>query len=596
MAQTDDERYARYDSQHRMTAQEQDLIGDTLQEFSELQTWRNTFAAQWEESAELVLPTSRNTFWYGNYNWPGMKKTDRQIDATGMSALARFAAILDSMLTPRNMQWQDIRADNEYVMKDRETRLWFELATRLLFKHRYNPISNFASQNFNVYTSLGAFGTGGMYIDEFYGEGTKQRGLRYINVPLGELFIHQNFQGVVDGYIRWYRLTARQARQKFGNEALPPQLKQALDQHSEWPYNFLHRVYPRTDYDVDRVDGKGKPWMSIHMSIEGRSLMAPEGGYRGLPMAISRYIQTPMEVYGRGPTQLVLPALKTLNAEKRTFLKAGHRAADPVLLLGDDGLMGISLLPGAMNKGGMTADGHPLVGTLPVGNIQISKEMMEEERSLINDAFLVTLFQILTETPTMSATEVIERVNEKGILLAPTVGRQDSEYLGPMTVRELDCLAHLHLLPPMPPRLREAGGEYQIISASPLSRAMRAQNAAGFMRTVEGVKDLVQITGDTSLLHPFNFKVAVPAIAEIQMVPESWMSSPDEIAQKDKALAQSQQRQQQIQAAPAQAAMMKAQAVQMKAGMGQQQEQPQQGQQTPQSLGLQEQQQQQGTQ
>ena len=51
---------------------------------------------------------------------------------------------------------------------------------------------------------------------------------------------------------------------------------------------------------------------------------------------------------------------------------------------------------------------------------------MDEERSLINDAFLVSLFQILTETPNMSATEVIERTNEKGILLAPTVGALDA--------------------------------------------------------------------------------------------------------------------------------------------------------------------------
>lgn len=43
---------------------------------------------------------------------------------------------------------------------------------------------------------------------------------------------------------------------------------------------------------------------------------------------------------------------------------------------------------------------------------------------------LVTLFQILTETPQMTAAEVVERTNEKGILLAPTVGRQQSEYLG----------------------------------------------------------------------------------------------------------------------------------------------------------------------
>jgi hypothetical protein len=76
-----------------------------MHEFAQLTTWRNTFAQQWEEVAELVLPTSRNTFFYGNFNWPGQKKTDRQVDATAMMALQRFGAILDSLLTPRNMLW-----------------------------------------------------------------------------------------------------------------------------------------------------------------------------------------------------------------------------------------------------------------------------------------------------------------------------------------------------------------------------------------------------------------------------------------------------------------------------------------------------------
>jgi len=227
----------------------------------------------------------------------------------------------------------------------------------------------------------------------------------------------------------------------------------------------------------------------------------------------------------------------------------------------------MSLRPGAMNKGGVTADGKPLVHTLPMGNIQINKEMMAEEKSLINDAFLVTLFQILTETPQMTATEVIERTNEKGILLAPTVGRQQSEYLGPMIERELDVLSSQGLLPPMPPRLKEARGAYQVIYTSPLSRAMRAQEAAGFIRTVEIAKEIANVTQDMSVLDTFDFDAAMPAIAEIEGTPESWMANDDMIAAKRKARAAAQQRQEAIQAAPAQAAVMKARAEAMKSGM-----------------------------
>jgi hypothetical protein len=144
--------------------------------------------------------------------------------------------------------------------------------------------------------------------------------------------------------------------------------------------------------------------------------MQAEGGYRTFPYARRRYDQAPREVYGRGPAQMVLPALKTLNAQKTVFLKQGHRAADPVLLIADDGLSDMNMRPGALNKGGVTSDGKPLVHVLPTGDIQIAKEMMAEERGLIDDMFLVTLFKVLSEHPNMTATQVIELVNEKGIL------------------------------------------------------------------------------------------------------------------------------------------------------------------------------------
>src|SRR5712664_1871594 len=110
------------------------LLVDIMREFSQMQTWRNTFAAQWEEVASLVLPNYRNTFYYGSFNWPGVKNTQQQVDATAMMALHRFGAILDSLLTPRNMVWHMLGSDNDYVMKDRQAKLWYEQATRTLFK------------------------------------------------------------------------------------------------------------------------------------------------------------------------------------------------------------------------------------------------------------------------------------------------------------------------------------------------------------------------------------------------------------------------------------------------------------------------------
>ena len=541
---------------------EQQTVAEILREFSQYQIWRNTYAQQCEEVAQLILPTSSNTFFYQNFNWPGAKKTQQQVDATGALALHRFCAIADSLVTPRNMHWHGLQGD-DYVMKDRASRLWFENTTRLLFAERYEATANFAAQNYNNWQSLGAFGNSTMYVDKFDSRWHRGvRGFRYKSVPFGETFYGENHQGKVDRMIRWFKLTAYQAVQKWGRDRLPQNLIAPLEQKSQWPYSFLHCVKPRgEDYDPDRLDEKGLPFSSHYVSIEGHCLMQPEKGYRVFPYAVSRYDQAPGEVYGRGPAQIVLPSLKTLNAEKVTFLTQGHRAASPVLLLPDDGIVGMDMRPGAQNKGGVTSDGKPLVHTLPTGDIQISKEMMGEERSIIDDVFLVSLFKVLSEHPNMTATQVIELVNEKGMLVAPTLGRQHTEYVGGLVERELDLLSDMRMLDPMPPRLREAMGEYKVTDTSPLAMAARANEAAGFMRTVETVRELVNVTQDMSLLDPFDFPVAIPDIARIQAVPERWMADDGKQKAKAMARAKAQQRQEQIQAAPAQAALIKARAV-----------------------------------
>ena len=550
-----------------VSSAELEYVQGVIREFTEMTIWRNTYAGQLEESARLIWPEYSNTFYYGSFNWPGMKRTQLQVDASGMLALHRFAAIVDSLLTPANSQWHGLEADNDYVMNDRDTRLYFDAVTRLLFKMRRNPHANFRGENNGRWRSVGAFGNSAMLVDALDTRYGGPKGLRYRACPFGETFFADNHQGVVNRLTRWLRLNAHQAVQKWGDKMLPPQLQGAYKSGSQWPFNFLHCVRPRKDYDKTRLDARGLPFESIYVSIEGACLMQEPGGYRTFPYAVSRYDLAPREVYGRGPAQMVLPALKTLNAQKSVFLKQGHRAADPILLTADDGIIGMDLHPGAINPGGVTADGKELVKVLQTGNIQIAKEMMAEERGIIDDMFLVTLYKVLSEHPSMTATQVIELVNEKGILVAPTLGQQETP-LSFQIEREIDVLHALNMLPQMPDRLKEAKGEYNVVYTSPLALSQRANAAAGFMRVVETSKEIVNITQDPSYLDWANFDVALPQIARDQAVVESWINDDRTVVKKRQDRAKQKAQEMQIQALPNQAAMISAQAKMAKAQPG----------------------------
>jgi hypothetical protein len=544
--------------------------------FSELTTYRNIHAGQWEEAAALIDPDSRNTFYFGSYNFPGMKKTQMQVDASGALALQQFCAIADSMITPKNRLWHGLESD-DYVMKDRASARYFDDVRKIVFNYRYRTAGNFHGQNYRIWKSLGAFGNSIMYVDNLDTRWSRgQPGLRYKACPLGECFFAENHQGTVTTIIRWFRLTAAQALEKFGEEWLPPTLRPALDQNLQTPFQFLHCVMPRSpdEFDPMRLDIKGMPFSSHYMSIEGQCLVAPEGGYQEFPYAVSRYDQMPGEVYGRGPAQLVLPELKTLNAEKGMFLKTGHRAGDPVLLTADDGLISWDLRPGAVNPGGVNADGKPLVHILPAGEIQITEKMMQESRGIIENMFLTPLFKTLMQNPNMTATQVVELINERAMLVAPTLGRQHSEYAGGLVPREIGLLQRMRLqrggkivpvLPPMPDRLREAMGHYEITDTSPLALQARSSQGAGTMRTLDVAHQIAINSGDPSIYDYFAFGRIIPDIGEMNEMPTDHSATPQEIAAKQKNRSAMAQREQQLQALPAQAAMIKAQAAAAKA-------------------------------
>lgn len=541
-------------------AREQTIVEESLREFSELQTYRSQRALQWEESASLMMPTMKNTFYFGNYNFPGIKKTHLQVDSTAMLANWKFGAICDAMITPFSSTWHQLASTDPNVAKDRNVRLWFEQVNHILAELRNSPDAAFRRNNQTIWQLVGAFGNGPMFIDRDVDmRGNPTRGHRYKAVPLGQVFIRTNHQDKVIGFCRWFRMTGAQAKAQFGDK-IPEQLNIAAQKSSEAPFDFLHRVCPNNEYDPGRKDAKGKLFASYYISLTGKTLLS-EGGYNSFPMAYCRYMQNPEDPYADGPAQQILPTLKTLNAEKGMFLKVGHRVADPILLGPDDGLTNPSLIPGSYMAGGVNPDGQELVKPLQFGNLQITKEMMDDERAIIGEAFLTTIFSALVENPQMTATQVVELINQKGIFLAPMAGSMAPDYLGQVIERELDLASEAGLLPPMPPLLRESGAHYKVVYTSPLFKGARAGDASGFLRTVESALEVAGQMGDPSILDPFDFDVAIPAIADIQSVPESWMASPDKIAAKRQNRAQAQQTQQQIQALPAQAAMLKARAV-----------------------------------
>ena len=543
-----------------------DLAGEVIRAYSEAKSGRGVWEQHWEDVAKFVLPHYQTSFYTEGNTTPGRERGEFMFDVTANTALFRFAAAMESMLTPRNGQWHRIRMIDPELMKSRKVQLWCDQVNDTLFHYRYSPTANYQSQQHDGYIGIGAFGSSCIFVDPLMGQG--QRGLRYRNVNLGELYFAENHQGIVDTVIRRFKMTLRQlAQRKAGTpdawyDKLTDGLRSKLETKPEESVWVIHRVTPRATWNPKRIDAKGMPYESCYVIQDTRTLLE-EGGYVEMPYAISRYITAPGELYGRSPAMNVLPSIKVLNEEKKTLLKQGHRSVDPVLLVHDDGIMdGFSFKPGALNSGGVNADGRPLVHTLPTGSVQVGKEMMDDERKDINDAFLVSLFQILTDQPTMTATEVLERAREKGALLSPTMGRFQSESLGPMIQREYSVLFRQGLIPPVPQELIEARAHFKVEYDAPLNRAMRSEQGAGIQRTLQFAAEIAGQAQDPSAMDWFNFDTIVPDMADISGAPFRYINDMATVMQKRKDRSQAQATSQATQALPGMAAMLKSAAPQ----------------------------------
>lgn len=550
------------------------LVTDELARYNEAKTERSKNENDWRMSSAYCLPRHYSAWTHegvADYGNQGAAQARRiAYDSTGVLALPKYAAILERLCTPYPQRWHGLTSSNKDLMRSYRVRMYFDQLTELLFEKRYVSRANFRQSAAEVYTSMGCYGTGPIYLGQRTPNAlSRAPSLLYKACPLRDIFVLLNDEGEIDTVFRRFFLNVRQFKQKFPDMPLPKSMATSVAngaQPKESDYKeFIHVVHPRTDYDPSALDSRRHPIVGSYISVADQEYVGEEHGFRSMPYLTPRTFTEAGNPYGFSPAQQALAAMGSASAMKKTNLRQGQKAADPVLLAHDDGVMngGVDLRPGAINYGGVDKQGRRMIMALETGNFQVSRDLLTDERRDVNDSFFVNLFQILIETPEMTATEVVERTAEKSALLAPTMGRLQSELLGPMIEREIDVLDEMGLLPELPPELREAQGEYQVVYTSPMAKGMYAEEVSGFMRAVEMAMNVANATQNPEYLDHFNFNTAIPEISNFMAVPARWMNGDKEKQQLKDTRDQKVQEQQVLQnAAPIAGALKAAQQMQ----------------------------------
>lgn len=516
-----------------LALQDETEVQGHLSRQSSMEGDRGNWESMWRAIDERVDPQQQGGFKSYQIS-PGTVLGLDNFDATAIEGLDRYTAAIAGLTIPRNQRWHGLTvADNDLARVPAVAR-WCEHATDRLFACRYAPSAGFEMQATADIRQGGKYGTAPLWVDEITG-----KGLFYSAIHLGQVYIAEDFRSRVDTTHRRFSKTVRQLVQMFGVDGLTDRMLQCWTDSNpgkrDQEFEILHVLCPNSDYEPGAPGHQGKLIRSVYIAIDEKQVLR-RGGYRSMPLIVSRNITSPGSVYGRSPAMKVLGTIQTLHQIAKTMLRAGHKAVDPALMFADDGnITKLVTKPGGLNPGLVDEFGRPLVYPMPGGgNLPWARDLQESERQVVRDAFLEQLFQILTNpSDRMTATQVLEMVQKQGVLVGPFAGRHETEKLGPMIERELDILIAARQIDPMPPEMTEAGAWAKPIYQNPLARMSRAEEAAGFTRWVEVAAQIAAF--DPSVFDYVASDRAMPGLAEVLSVRPSWTSTPDEVEAKRQA-------------------------------------------------------------
>lgn len=443
-----------------------------MRRLSSLETARSNWETHWQEIADYMRPRKADITKKRN---AGQKRTELIFDGTAIHAAEMLSASLHGMLTNMATPWFTLRYTDPSLEDDDIAKEWLEMAEHTMYQAFQR--SNFQEQVHEMYDDLVCFGTAIMFVEK-----DETTSYRFSTRHIAECFVAEDENGRVNTVFRKFKMSARAAINQFGNDA-SERIQKADEKDPYDMVELVHVVLPRDDRDITKKTSKNKPWASIYIDPDEKVILG-ESGYDEMPYVVPRWLKASTENngFGHSPAMACLADVKMLNKMSEITIRAAQKQIDPPLMLPDDGFMlPIRTVPGGLNfyRSGTRDRIEPLnIGA----NQPLGLQMEEQRRQAIRSSFYVDQL-IMSQNQTMTATEVIQRTEEKMRLLGPVLGRLQAEFLQPLIERCFNILSRDKGLP-QPPEFM-AGLDIEIEYVSPIAKAQRSGDVQSIVRMLE---------------------------------------------------------------------------------------------------------------
>lgn len=496
---------------------------EAIRLWQEAKTRRSVWDGRFQEVVDYCRPSTDS---FTGKKSPGAEN-NQIYDATAVDALEEFSSGLHSYLTNPSDRWFNIRPSDPRLMHDRHVREFCEEVSDIIYHYYQSSGSGHTQAMSELFLDVGSFGTGVLH--QYWKDG-----LKFKTFALADCWIKENADRQVDTVFRRIEWTARQMLQEFGE--LPPKVKEATEKQKKMdqPYTVIHLVMPKSDAVWLQHIKIPQEWVSYWVCVETKETLRV-GGYNWFPYHAPRWVKMSTEVYGRSPALKAMPDIKMLNRLEFQLLKALSKATDPPLVVPNEAfLVPLKTSPGSINY---KEPGSDQVETLPPASFQYPEQKAEEKRQSIRKMFYNDFLRMEKENVEMTAYEVQDRREEKLRLLAPMLGRQESECLGPMLTLSYMLCARNGVLPSPP----EIPGGLKIEYTSPAARAQTGMRAFAMDRYIQRLIPAGQI--NPVVFKTVNWEAYSRELAEAMGTDPAILYTPEEVAANDQAQAAQQQQQ-----------------------------------------------------
>ncbi|SKA88848.1 Bacteriophage head to tail connecting protein [Prosthecobacter debontii] len=479
-----------------MTGEQPELGKKLLERYEALKALRAPWETLWDEIAKYIMPR-RSPGLNGNVSSPSTSSNDVLFDITAVQSNMTLANGQLAWMSPMETPWFAF----EPRASDDEAKRWLAKSTSAAREELAN--SNFYTAVHEFYLDRGGFGTACLYV-----EPGKKKTLNAQVWPVGSFVLDEDDEGTVDTVMRCFKLTARQAIQKFGEDKVSKKVRELAEKggaKAHERHEYIHAIYPRADAERDKakIDDKNMPIASVYFEKDGYHV-CKVSGYEEMPVFVSRYLEWGSAtgwLYGWAPGFSALPEARQLNFLQQMMDALAEKMAFPPVLAPEE-------LEGEIdgNAMGVTYFSKDLVSHLPKewmtqGRYDIGLQRIQERQRAIKEAFHVDLFQMFAQlTKQMTAREVAERSQEKLIQFSPTFSRLTTELFNPLLERIFGIILRGGQLGTPPQSLLIPVNETQAFISPPKVRyssrialALASLPSIGYARTVERLTALVQV-------------------------------------------------------------------------------------------------------